>query len=305
MSYKTQPRDNKGRFLPKQRLKVGDTIKFLSRFDAVKKGSKITIERVVDENYQNSNSYWIYYKRPDGTSGGFRVCKTHGYAEGKDFEIVPVKTTTKRKTNNKLTQVNVFVIDDSGSIGSNKMTDSIKQGMDKIIDDVTSENKDQMFWGLSMFGKYSNKHYAFSNSPLRLVNYDPYQSATALYDGIGYAIENTIQYITKNKITHPSIVFNIFTDGEENNSKMYNKEKINSLISQKRDEGWMINFIGGGDDKEVKKVAQDLGIFAANTVSYSTNSAGTSQVLSQVSQSMKRYSKSVKQGKTSNEGFFA
>jgi uncharacterized protein YegL len=177
--------------------------------------------------------------------------------------------------------------------------------MNKIIDDVTSENKDQMFWALSMFGRHSNKHYAFSTSPLRLVNYDPSQGSTALYDGIGYAIQNTIEYIQKNKINHPSIVFNIFTDGEENDSKMYNKEKINNLISQKRDEGWMINFIGGGDDKEVKKVAEDLGIFAANTVSYDTNSAGTSQVFGQISQSMKRYSKSVKQGKTSNEGFFA
>lgn len=114
--------------------------------------------------------------------------------------VVPVKTTTKRKANKKLTQVNVFVIDDSGSITNNGMTDSIKQGMDKIIDDVTSENKDQMFWGLSMFGKYSNKHYAFGNTPLRLVNYNPSQWATALYDGIGYAIENTIQYITKIKL---------------------------------------------------------------------------------------------------------
>ena len=220
--------------------------------------------------------------------------------------VVPTKTKARtKKVSNKLTQVNVFVIDDSVSISSNRMTDSIKEGMNKIIDDVISENKDQMFWGLSMFGRYSNRHYAFSNSPLRLVTYNPRQNATALYDGIGYAIQNTIEYIQKNKINRPSVVFNIFTDGEENDSKVYTKEKINNLISQKRDEGWMINFIGGGDDEEVKKVAKDLGIFAGNTVSYNTNSADTTKVLDKVSKSMKSYSKSVKQGKTSNEGFFA
>jgi len=219
--------------------------------------------------------------------------------------VEPVKTKAKtKKVSKKLTQVNIFVIDDSASIASNNMVDSIVTGMDDIIKDVLSENEDPMFWGLSMFGKYSNRHYSFSSQPLKLINYNPIQSFTALNDGIAYAIENTAYYIQSNKIQNPSVVFNIFTDGQENNSREYTTEKINALISKKRDDGWMINFIGGGDPKVVKETAKDLGIFAANTVVYNTNSVGTAEVFDKLSESMRGYSKSVKEGKTSNTGFF-
>ena len=67
----------------------------------------------------------------------------------------------------------------------------------------------------------------------------------------------------------------------------------------------MINFIGGGNEKVVRKTAENYGIFQANTVSYGTNSVETTQVFDKMSKGMSNYTSSVKKGKASNIGFFA
>jgi hypothetical protein len=223
--------------------------------------------------------------------------------------VEPVKNTPKTKRVSKQqTQVNVFVIDDSGSIKHNNMRQSIVSGMDQIIEDVQATNsngKTTMWWGLSLFGSTNAKHYAFANTPLHLNNYDPCQSSTALHDGVAYAITQTELYLTKNKITTNNVVVTIFTDGQENDSRVYNPHTIKEFISKYTDKGWMINFVGAGSEKVVKEAASRMGIFEANTVAYSANAADTTKVLNKVSKGMKQYSKSVQQGQSSNIGFFA
>lgn len=224
-------------------------------------------------------------------------------------KVEPVKKEVKtKKVSKKETQVNVFVIDDSGSIKHNNMRESIVNGMDQIIEDVQATNsngKTTMWWGLSLFGSPNVKHYAFANTPLRLNNYDPCQGSTALYDGVAYAIEQTELYLTKNKITTNNVVVTIFTDGDENDSRRYNSISIKQFISKYTAKGWMINFVGAGSEKVVKETANKMGIFEANTVAYSANAADTTKVLNKVSKGMKQYSKAVAKGQSSNIGFFA
>lgn len=219
----------------------------------------------------------------------------------------PVKPVRKRNSKQQ-TQVNVFVIDDSGNIRHNNMRESIINGMDQIIEDVQATNsngKTTMWWGLSLFGSPNAKHYAFANTPLHLNNYNPSQFSTALYDGVAYAIQQTELYLTKNKITTNNVVVTIFTDGQENDSRIYKVNTIKEFISKYTDKGWMINFVGAGSEKVVKDAATRMGIFETNTVAYSANAADTTAVLGKVSKGMKQYSKAVQQGQSSNIGFFA
>lgn len=217
--------------------------------------------------------------------------------------VTPPKVTRRKKE--IIRQFNVFVIDDSVSIVYNKMVDSIKQGFNKIVNDVyeaNSDNKIEMHWGLSFFGRKHYSHYVYTPVAPGLSQYNPNQSCTALNDGIIYAIEKTQEYLNT-RVGKANVVFNIFTDGEENNSGS-SVQDVNKLIEQKKSEGWMINFIGGGDETFVRKTADNYGIYQANTVSYGTNAVETTQVFDKMSKGMSSYTKAVKQRKVSNQGFF-
>lgn len=214
----------------------------------------------------------------------------------------PPKVTRKKKE--VIKQFNIFVVDDSASIRYNGMVGSIKEGFDQIVNDVNKANNDgkiEMYWGINFFGKRDNMHYAFGNNPFSIKNYNPEQGWTALNDGIIYAINKTQEYL--NTIGKANVVLNIFTDGDENNSRA-SVSDVNKLVEQKKSEGWMINFIGGGDEKFVRKTAENYGIFQANTVSYGTNAVETTQVFAKMSAGMSGYTKAVKQRKATNQGFF-
>lgn len=218
----------------------------------------------------------------------------------------PPRVTRRRKKEN-VKQFNVFVIDDSGSIRHNNMVNSIINGMNEIIHNVensNSDNKIEMFWGLSLFGTAYNNQYSFSNSPIKLVYYNPSQSATALYDGIGYALAQTEHYIANKNIKTNNVVVTIFTDGQENDSRKFTKEKVKTLIEAYKEKGWMINFVGGGDEVSVKKVAESIGIFEQNTMNYNTDSKDTTRAFNKMSKAMSNYTSSVAEGNSSNIGFF-
>lgn len=224
---------------------------------------------------------------------------------GKKIVTPPVVTKRTRRVKKEVNQFNVFLIDDSISIKANGMVNSIVDGMSNIINEIKDTKGVNMYWGLSLFGSPGFKHYLFGNTPTFLEGYQPVQGSTALYDGIGYALNTTQNHILKSKIDSPNVVFNIFTDGEENSSRAFDTTTIAKLISEYREKGWMINFIGGGEDLKVKKVAQKLGIFESNVVNYATTAAGTEGVFESLTKGMKKYSKKAAKGEASNIGFFA
>lgn len=63
---------------------------------------------------------------------------------------------------------------------------------------------------------------------------------TALYDAIGRTLKSAVS-------AKKAIVF-IFTDGQENASRNYNKASCKELIEQRQKAGWEIHFIGAEID---------------------------------------------------------
>jgi len=219
--------------------------------------------------------------------------------------VVKKRVSKKAKETVIPQQFNVFLIDDSTSIRHNGMVDSIRFGFSEIvssIEEVANDGKINMSWGISFFGEPGSSNYLLTKKAPNLDNYKPRQGSTALYDGIVNIINNTKIYLKS--VENANVVLNIFTDGYENSSRKNSLISTNKAIKEAKNAGWMINFIGGGSEKFVKQTAQDLGIFAANTVSYQTNSEDTKAVLSKVSAGMSSYSRSVKKGEATNDGFF-
>jgi hypothetical protein len=89
------------------------------------------------------------------------------------------------------------------------------------------------------------------------------RAATALYDAIGYAFDLVPKKEKKVFVT-------IITDGEENDSKVYDNNDIKKLIAKKKKAGWAILFTGT-TEKDATSVGlkdQYRGFSAGDKTSY-------------------------------------
>jgi uncharacterized protein YegL len=90
---------------------------------------------------------------------------------------------------------------------------------------------------------------------------------TALLDGIGSMIETMESRVPSGKLegsAAPVIV--ILTDGQENASQKFSREKIFDTISQKKALGWKITFMGANQDAIA--VGQSFGVDKGSCVTY-------------------------------------
>ena len=98
--------------------------------------------------------------------------------------------------------------------------------------------------------------------------YDPC-CGTPLYDAIGYSIKKLRNDIKD--VEDAAVLVTIITDGYENSSKEWDGPTIKKLIDECIDDGWMISFIGAGED--IVKVATTISI--TNTMVWEQTSEGT------------------------------
>lgn len=105
------------------------------------------------------------------------------------------------------------------------------------------------------------------------------RGSTALLDALGKTINHTrtrIESFTK-KEKPDNLIFVVITDGEENCSKEFSKEKIFELITKCREETkWEFIYLGANQD--AIKVAKNLGMSTNNAVTYTADNSGTKGV---------------------------
>lgn len=181
----------------------------------------------------------------------------------------------KKKKFNKI----VFLLDETGSMDSIK-TDTIG-GFNTFLEKQQKHDKEMKFT-LTLFNS-SKIEKRYKNEPIKNVeklnekNYQP-GYLTPLYDAIGKTITKL-----KNK---KNVLFIILTDGEENDSKEYNKESITKLIKEKEEKyNWKFLFLGVGIDgfAEASKMGLEQG--------YSANSLKASQVFHELADATIKYQK--------------
>lgn len=108
---------------------------------------------------------------------------------------------------------------------------------------------------------------------------------TALYDGIGFAIDQTGQRLAKMpESERPGlVVVAIMTDGGENASQEYSQSVIRDKVKHQTEKyGWQFMFLGANQDSFL--VGGNLGFTADKTSNYATSKAdlafkGTSDVM--------------------------
>lgn len=237
-------------------------------------------------------------------NGRFAKKKGKSSGFGNRYKVTRRVAKTPAK---QLTTYDMFIIDESGSMGS--VINETLDGFNTIIKDLkkVSEKKglnsraSLILFNSSVKGVFDN--IAISKvENLTKATYSP-TSMTALYDAIKRGIREMKEVVNSPKA---SVNIHIFTDGHENASTTSLSE-VQELIKEVRDDyNWTVTFIGAGDLTDVQAVAGAMGIFGSNTLNYRAGSAGTKKAFASISSasvaSRTAYSAT---GSSSNMGFFS
>jgi len=157
-----------------------------------------------------------------------------------------------------------IILDKSGSMEDCK-TETI-EGFNTFLKSQREIKNNQAFISLFQFSDSYEKIYEnipVENAPeLTDQTFEP-QGTTALLDAIGRTINST--EVSPNE----SVIMVIITDGQENASDFYSREKINALISNRKEKGWEFVFLGANQDAIAE--AGRLGIHADSSLTFSTS----------------------------------
>jgi uncharacterized protein YegL len=174
----------------------------------------------------------------------------------------------------------IIVLDKSGSMQSIK--NETIDGFNNFVSSQKEINNESTLSLIQFDADYQVVNKGTKLKDLIDLNNETYQpnGLTALLDAIGNAIR-----ITKNrhkKLKKPKeydrVLFVIITDGLENNSKTYTREKIFKKIRKLEEkEKWDFIFIGANQDSI--KVAGNYGIKSSKAINFSADSEGTKLVM--------------------------
>jgi len=172
------------------------------------------------------------------------------------------KVTFKKKAASKKKSLVNFVLDETGSMQICK--EATISGFNEYIKSLQSQKGGAVDFTLTKFNsiKIDVVHKAVPLSKVCKINADTYlpDMMTPLYDAIAAAINaaDTKKY--------KKILCVIMTDGEENASKEYTRDKIFNLIKEKEKENWTFVYLGANQDSW--EVGQAIGLKKGNVINY-------------------------------------
>lgn len=193
----------------------------------------------------------------------------------KTKKVTTTTTTvvTEVITEQKPTQI-VVVLDRSGSMDS--IANPTVEGLNSFIKEQRNAKGDATMTLVQFDHEYQIDYTARPINEVKdLINGETFRpnGTTALFDAVGKTINDLN--------TTDDVIFVIITDGHENASKEFNKEKVFGLIEEKKKMGWNFLFLGANQD--AIKAGASMGISASNSINYNANAGSVNTLYSNVS----------------------
>lgn len=187
---------------------------------------------------------------------------------------------------NNITEL-VFILDRSGSMAGLE-SDTIG-GFNSLIEKQRKQDG-ECYVSTIIFDHVSEVlHDRVKLSEINKLTENDYtvRGATALIDAIGGAIHhigNVHKYARPEDVPEHTM-FVIMTDGMENASRRYSRDKVKRMIEHEKEKyGWEFLFIGANIDSV--ETARHFGIGADRSVNYHADSQGTAVVFETVSETV-------------------
>jgi len=174
--------------------------------------------------------------------------------------------------NQNLTEV-VAILDMSGSMSS--LTDDTIGGYNKFVEGQKNAPGDANLTTVFFDDQYELKNDRVNIKNVQNITTRDYcpRGSTALYDAIGKTINSIgVKLSAMHEQDRPGkVLVLIITDGQENSSKEFGKDKIKSMIEEQRNKyNWEFVFMGANIDA----MAAGSSIGIATNVQYSASAAG-------------------------------
>lgn len=125
---------------------------------------------------------------------------------------------------------------------------------------------------------FNEKHHALyagvdlkTAAPLSRETYKA-GGGTALLDALGATIDGEGRRI-KDQAWADSVIVCVITDGEENSSREYSREKVKEMVKHADGHKWTFTFLGANIDAFA--AATSIGIQGANSMGYAATQGGT------------------------------
>jgi Mg-chelatase subunit ChlD len=102
------------------------------------------------------------------------------------------------------------------------------------------------------------------------------RGGTPLYDAMGHVIADATiraEQLAARRDRAEEILMVTFTDGEENQSVEYDRQKIFDLIKKREEAGWTFAYLGANQDSYAE--AGRIGLSAGGTQNFKADAAGT------------------------------
>lgn len=188
--------------------------------------------------------------------------------------------------NNNLIEV-IFIMDASGSM--QYLSKDVIGGFNSLIE---KQKKDPVDCNITTVFFNSSVRTIHNCVPIKEVQsltdslYIPY-GTTALLDAVGETIDKVGSRLaeTPEEQRPCKVMVVITTDGYENASQKYTKEKIKEMISRQQNTyNWTFLFLGANID--AVNVGNSYGITSGHSYNYTANTRGTQSVYSAVSDTL-------------------
>ncbi len=164
-----------------------------------------------------------------------------------------------------------FILDRSGSMKS--IRTDVVGSITRFIKEQQETVGDCTFT-LIQFDDQNPQEAIFDNKPIKEVDFKPDSYSprgwTPLYDAVGLAIVKLGQQLqAKPETERPEkIIFVILTDGQENSSKEYTRERVFAMIQeQTKTYNWQFIYLGSNQDAFA--VGQSFGVRGQSAITYS------------------------------------
>jgi hypothetical protein len=168
------------------------------------------------------------------------------------------------------------VLDRSGSMST--VADDTIGGFNTFLDEQKAAPGEANFTLVQFDTEYEFVHKGRSVRDVPALTRQTFQprGGTALLDAIGRAVQETGSRLDampeSDRPAH--VIFVILTDGQENSSKEYTREKVFGIIDHQRTAySWTFLFLGANQD--AIQAGAGLGIPMANAMNYAANAVGT------------------------------
>jgi hypothetical protein len=172
--------------------------------------------------------------------------------------------TQQKKVENKVDELYVnFVLDETGSMsicreatisGFNEYIKTIEQKAKNVILSLTKFNSSKIE---TVFTK------KIKDVPMLTTDTYIPNDMTPLYDAIAKTIKDT-----EKEAKGKSVLCVIMSDGEENSSKEYTREKVFALIKEKEKDKWAFVYLGANQDSYA--IGQAIGLSKGNVINFAT-----------------------------------